>query len=439
MDHLRLILLLFLFLPTCFSFTFQTPSINEFTNQSSSSLKQKILELANSPSTVKWMKRIRREIHEYPELANEEFRTSALIRRELDRLGVAYNWPVAGTGVVAKLGSGSPPFVALRADMDALPIQERVDWEHKSKVDGKMHACAHDAHVAMLLGATKILQEMKDMLQTTVVLIFQPAEERGTGAKEMMQEKVLEDVGAILGLHLGSEYETGVVASRPGEFLAGCGGFKAKISGKRGLAGVPQHCYDPVLAASTSVISLQNIVSREVDPLDSQVLSVAMINAGYAHDIIPDSATFGGTYRAFSKKSFYGLRKRIEEVVKGQAEVHRCHAEVEFLGNEHPTIPPTTNDVRIYELAHQVSSKIVGENNIELAPLFTGSEDFAFYLEKVPGTFLLLGTRNEKSGSTYPAHSPYFFIDEDVLPIGAAIHAAFALSYHSFSTNSYSL
>ncbi|KAG5001752.1 IAA-amino acid hydrolase ILR1-like 4 [Glycine soja] len=439
--HLRLILLLlFLFLPTtCFSFSFQTPSSNEFSNQSSSSLKQQILELANSPSTVKWMKRIRREIHEHPELAYEEFRTSAVIRRELDLLGVEYKWPVAGTGVVAKIGYGSPPFVALRADMDALPIQEMVDWDHKSKVDGKMHACAHDAHVAMLLGAAKILQEMKDMLQTTVVLIFQPAEERGTGAKDMIQEQVLEDVGAILGLHLGAEYPTGVVASRPGEFLAGCGSFEAKIKGKGGLAGVPQHCFDPVLAASTSVISLQNIVSREADPLDSQVLSVAMINAGSAHDIIPDSATFGGTYRAFSKKSFYGLRKRIEEVIKGQAEVHRCSGEVEFCGNEHPTIPPTTNDVRIYQLARQVSSKIVGEDNIELAPLFTGSEDFAFYLEKVPGSFVLVGTRNEKSGSIHPAHSPYFFIDEDVLPIGAALHAAFALSYHSYSTNSYPL
>lgn len=128
-----------------------------------------------------------------------------------------------------------------------------------------------------------------------------------------------------------------------------------------------------------------------------------------------------------------------EQVIKGQAEVHRCSGEVEFFGNEHPTIPPTTNDVRIYQLARLVSSKIVGEDNIELAPLFTGSEDFAFYLEKVPGSFVLVGTRNEKSGSIHPAHSPYFFIDEDVLPIGAALHAAFALSYHSYSTNSYPL
>ncbi|KAJ1406146.1 Peptidase M20, partial [Sesbania bispinosa] len=266
MDLSLMRLILLLFLPTCLSFTFETPSPS---NQSSS-LKQQILELANSPSMVKWMKDIRREIHEYPELAYEEFKTSALIRRELDYLGVSYQWPVARTGVVAKIGSGSPPFVALRADMDALPIQEMVDWDHKSKVDGKMHACAHDAHVTMLLGAAKILQEMQDKLQATVVLIFQPAEERGVGARDMIQEQVLEDVGAIFGLHLVAEYPLGVVASRPGEFLAGCGSFKAKIIGKGGLAGIPQDCFDPVLAASTSVISLQNIVSREADPLEAQ-------------------------------------------------------------------------------------------------------------------------------------------------------------------------
>ncbi|XP_050872562.1 IAA-amino acid hydrolase ILR1-like 4 [Lathyrus oleraceus] len=425
MMDLRLVLLLvflFFFNPTCFSFNFNT-------NQTSS-LKNQILEIANNPNTVKWVKNIRREIHEYPELAYEEFKTSSLIRRELDNLGVGYEWPVAKTGVVAKIGSGFPPFVALRADMDALPIQELVDWDHKSKVDGKMHACAHDAHVAMLLGAAKILQEMKDKLKVTIVLIFQPAEERGVGAKDMIQENVIEDVEAVFGLHLATQYPLGVVASRPGDFLAGCGSFKAKIKGD--LARIRQCCFDTVLAASASVISLQNIVSREVDPLDSQVVSVAMIQAVSGHELFPDSVTFGGTYRAFGKKNFNALRQRIEEVIKGQVEVHRCSAEVDFFGKEHPTIPPTTNDERIYQLAKQASSMIVGEENIELAQTFTASEDFAFFLEKVPGSLLLLGC-----GSKYSAHSSHFFIDEDVLPIGAAIHAAFALSYHSHSTISY--
>lgn len=427
-NHIRLALLLIFM---CLSINFEA---NECSNQTSS-LKNQILEVANNPNTVKWMKQIRREIHEYPELGYEEFRTSSVIRRELDKLGISYQWPVAKTGVVAKIGSGFPPFVALRADMDALPIQELVDWDHKSKVDGKMHACAHDAHVAMLLGAAKILQEMKNKLKATVVLIFQPAEEKGIGARDMIQENVLEDVEAIFGLHLATQYPLGVVASRPGDFLAGCGSFKAKIKG--GLAEIPQHCLDPVLAASMSVISLQNIVSREVDPLDSQVVSVAMVHSESAHELIPDSVTFGGTYRAISKKSFNALRQRIEEVIKGQAKVHRCTAEVEFFGKEHPTIPPTTNDERIHQLGRQASSMIVGEENIKLAPTYTASEDFAFYLEKVPGSFFLLGIQNEKVGSIYSAHSPHYFIDEDVLPIGAAIHAAFALSYHSHSTISY--
>ncbi|XP_031388049.1 IAA-amino acid hydrolase ILR1-like 4 isoform X4 [Punica granatum] len=272
------------------------------------------LDLARSPEVSEYMVRIRRRIHEYPELGFEEFETSKLIRTELDEMGIHYRYPLAVTGVVGYIGTGKPPFVALRADMDGLDMEERVEWEHKSKVPGRMHACGHDAHVAMLLGAAKMLQGRQDELQGTVVLVFQPAEEGAGGAKMMIEHGALENVSAIFGVHVAAMDPIGAVASRAGPIMAACGFFEAVITGKGGHAAIPQYAVDPIVAASSVIVSLQHLVSREADPLDSQVVTVAKFEGGEAFNVIPDSVTIGGTFRAFSKESFHQLRQRIEEV-----------------------------------------------------------------------------------------------------------------------------
>eukprot|EP00249_Psilotum_nudum_P003525 c16940_g1_i1 orf=116-1138(+) len=279
---------------------------------------RQILELANDPNVIDWLKRIRRRIHANPELSYEEFETSALIRAELDQMGLKYRWPVAKTGVVASLGTGGPPFVALRADMDALPIQEAVEWEFKSNVPGKMHACGHDAHVAMLLGTARLLKTREKKLQGTVILIFQPAEEGGAGAKRMIQEGALGQAEAIFGLHVSHSYPTGKVAARSGAWLSGSGFFKSVITGKGGHAAFPHATVDPIVAASAAILSLQHVVSQESDPLDSQLLSVTRVHAGSAYNVIPNSVNIGGTFRAFTNETFQMMKQRIEEVLRCQ-------------------------------------------------------------------------------------------------------------------------
>ncbi|RZR74859.1 hypothetical protein BHM03_00044971 [Ensete ventricosum] len=313
--------------------------------------RAEILGLARRPQAVEWVTAVRRRIHEHPELAYQEFETSRLIREELDRMGVEYRFPLAGTGVVGAIGTGGPPFVALRADMDALPIQ----------------------------------------------LLFQPAEEAGIGAKRMIEDGALEDVKAIFAVHVSHERPTSVIGSRPGPLLAGCGFFHARIRGREGHAGNPHHSVDPILAASAAVISLQNIVSREANPLDSQV-------------------------RVLFRKN------TLAQVIVEQSSVYRCTASVDFYEKER-FYPPTVNEESMYEHLKKVATNMLGSDNFMVVPPMMGAEDFSFYSEVIPAAFYYIGVRNETLGSVHTGHSPYFMIDEDVLPTGAAIHAAIAERY----------
>lgn len=409
---------------------FPVPTLsNSFLKEGLNEIPQNFLNLAKRTELVDWMVGIRRTIHENPELGFEEFETSKLIRTELDKMGIPYKYPFAVTGVVGFIGSGNPPFVAIRADMDALAMQEGVEWEHKSKIPGKMHGCGHDAHVAMLLGAAKMLQEHHDDLQGTVVLVFQPAEEGGGGAKKMLDDGALENVEAIFGLHISSKHPVGAVATRAGPLLAGSGFFEAVISGKGGHAAIPQHTIDPILAASNVIVSLQHLVSREADPLDSQVVTIGKFQGGGAFNVIPDSVTIGGTFRALSKESFQKLKQRITEVITGQAAVQRCNASVDFNTKAKPFYPVTVNNKDLHEHFLNVVGDMLGEKNIiEMQPVM-GAEDFSFFAEAIPGYFYFVGMHNETRGQLESGHSPYFTVNEDALPYGAALHASLATRY----------
>jgi IAA-amino acid hydrolase len=387
-----------------------------------------------SKSISDWIINIRRELHEHPELMYEEFKTSELIRRELDKLKIPYKHPVAETGVLASIGNGNGPCVALRADMDALPIHEETDVPFKSKIDGKMHACGHDCHVSMLLGAAKLLKEKENKINGTIKLLFQPAEEGGAGGKLMREEGVLEnpDVERIFGLHVWPQMPTGQIGSREGTFLAATTFLDLTVKGVGGHAAVPHLTRDPVLTSAQIITNLQSIISRELDPLDSGVVSISAIQGGQAANVIPPEVKILGTLRSLTMDGLKKLQTRVKEIAESIAKAHECEAIVEYPGNDYP---PTVNDGEMWDFAKKVGSDMLGEENVSDLEAVMGGEDFAYYTEKVKGCFVVLGMNNPDIDATYSVHHPMFKADEDALHIGTALHTIFALKSLEELTN----
>ena len=373
-----------------------------------------------------WIIEIRRELHKHPELMYEEFKTSELVRRELDGLGIPYKSPIAKTGVLATIGSGNGPCVALRADMDALPIHEETDVPFRSEIDGKMHACGHDCHTAMLLGAAKILKSKENEINGTIKLLFQPAEEGGAGGKLMREEGVLEnpEVERIFGLHVWPQMPTGQIGSREGTFLAATSFLDLTIKGVGGHAAVPHLTKDPVLTSAQVITNLQSIISRELDPLDSGVVSISAIHGGQAANVIPPEVKMLGTLRSLTMDGLLSLQKRVKEIAKSVAKAHGCEAIVDYPGNDYP---PTVNDSDMWKFAKEVGTDMLGKENVNDLDAVMGGEDFAYYTQKVKGCFVVLGMQNEKIDAIYSVHHPMFKADEDALHIGTALHTVFAL------------
>jgi amidohydrolase len=373
--------------------------------------------------TIERVVELRRAIHQRPELGFEEHETQALVERELDALGVEHR-RVAGTGVAGIVRGALPgKTAALRADMDALPLTERTGLPYASQIAGKMHACGHDAHTAMLLGATRELQAMRERLHGTTVLVFQPAEEGPGGAEPMIAQGVLDDphVDAIAMLHVDPRIAPGEIGITPGPVNASADELYITIRGKGGHGAYPHTAVDTIPAASAVVLALQNIAARETDPLKSVVVTIGTIAGGYRNNIIADEVQMSGTLRAHEPQIRDGLESRVRRIVENTAAAYGVSAEIRIVRG----YPPVVNDVQLAErFAEYMRRHSVLK--VEKLPPTMGAEDFAYYALRVPAVHVRLGIRSEAAQSSYPGHSPEFRIDEAALPCGVETLVAFA-------------
>ncbi len=385
--------------------------------------------LVKAKNIKDWMVEIRRDFHENPELSREEFRTRDKIVEYLEGLGIDYKTGVADTGVLAIIwGKKQGKTVALRADMDALPIQDKKDVDYKSKVAGKMHACGHDAHLAILLGAARILKGMEEKLKGNVKLFFQPAEETVGGAKPMIKAGVMENpkVHAVFGLHVSTKINTGGIGIKYGQMNAYSDNIKITIYGKNSHGAYPQEGVDAIVVASQVVIALQSIVSRNVDPKNSAVVTIGTINGGSQNNIIAGKVELSGTIRTLDPNTRLLVIKKVKDIAGQISAAMGARAEVII---EEGYIALINRD-EIVDMVKKSGEEILGRDKVTiLKDTSLGVEDFAYFAKAAPSAFYRLGCRNEERGIIHDAHYNLFDIDEDALVLGAALQAQNALTY----------
>ncbi len=374
---------------------------------------------------------VRRDLHRHPELGFTETRTAARIAETLARLGIPHRTGVAKTGVLATIrgtgrgANGDGRAVLLRADMDGLPLSELNEVPYRSESDGMMHACGHDGHVSILLGAAELLHATRDRWAGTIRLAFQPGEEGFGGAVPLIEQGALADpdCGSAFALHIWNSLPVGTIGIRPGPAMAAVDEFTITVVGRGGHASEPFATADPIVATAAVVGALQTIVSRNLDAQDAAVCTVGSMHGGTTHNIIPERAELVGTLRSFRPEVREILRRRVTEISEGIAASYGCRAAV----NLHPGYPATVNDGAMSALATRAAAGVVGDGKVTPAKPVMGGEDFSYFLQKVPGAMMFLGSANAERGLAHPHHSPRFDFDEACLPTGVELMCSVAL------------
>jgi amidohydrolase len=368
----------------------------------------------------------RRELHKHPELSFEEVETTNRVAEELDAVSIPYK-RMEPTGLLAEIKGKHPGnTILLRADMDALPVYElNKDLSYRSLIDGKMHACGHDAHTSMLLTAAKALNQLKEHLHGTVRLIFQPGEELGEGARKMVEQGAADGIDSVFGIHIWSDLEVGQVSCPEGPSFAAADLLEIDFEGQGGHAAMPHQTVDAAVMASQFVTNVQSIVAREVDPMHPAVVTIGMMNVGQKANIIAENAHLEGTVRTFDSEARDKVEHAISQYAHHVAQMYGGTATVTYDRKTEAVI----NESEASALVRNVAKEAFGEKVLQEVPPTMGAEDFGFYMTEVPGAFALVGARNSEKEANYAHHHGRFNIDEDALKIGAELYAQYAFSY----------